>query len=169
MKRAGGGSALRADVTDQWELPRSPAARIPGRPRFLVVRVRPTGEGIPIPEEGQPEPPRPVPRFNSTERQSLIANLVRLVEREPAYQITELPSCGPPAIGEVDLIELVFMNHRGGSVLATVSRKSSGGPCDPLLLHPRGAATFALDLGYKVMKRAQGLVGTATPRKAEKM
>lgn len=137
-KRSGGGSALRADVTDQWELPRSPAARIPGRPRFLAVRVRPTGEGIPIPEEGQPEPPPPVPRFNSTERQSLIASLVRLVEREPAYQPTELPSCGPPAIGEVDLIELVFMDHRGGSVLATVSRKSAVGPCDPMLLHPRG-------------------------------
>ena len=166
-KRAGGGSALRADVTDQWELPRSPAARIPGRPRFLAVRVKPTEEIVP--EEGEPEPPRPVRRFNSTERQSLIASLVRLVEREPAYQITEPPSCGPPAIGEVDLIELVFMDHRGGSVLATVSRKSAVGPCDPMLLHPRGAGTYSLDFGYPVMKRAQGLVNAATPRKAEKM
>jgi hypothetical protein len=163
-KRLGGGSALRADVTDQWELPRSPAARIPGHPRFLAVRIKPTGEGLAVPEEGQPEPPRPVPRFNSTERQSLIAGLVRLVEREPAYQITELPSCGPPPVGEVDLIELTFMDHRGGTVLATVSRKSSGGPCDALLLHPRGAGTYALDFGYAVMKRAQGLVDAGTPR-----
>ena len=165
VKRSGGGSALRADVTDQWELPRSPAARIPGHLRFLVVRVKPIEEGIPISEEGQPEPPPRVPRFNSTVRQSLIASLVRLVEREPAYQITELPSCGPPAIGEVDLIELVFMDHRDGRVLATVSRKSSGGPCDPLLLHPRGAGTYPLDFGYRVMERVGGLIDTATPRK----
>ncbi len=157
---------LRADVTDQWELPRSPAARIPGRPGFLAVRVKPTEEVVPVLEEGEPEPPRPVPRFNSTERQPLIASLVRLVEREPAYQITELPSCGPPAFGEVDLIELVFMDHRGGSVLATVSRKSAVGPCDPLLLHPQGTGTYALDFGYTVMKRAQGLVDTAAPRRA---
>lgn len=163
-KRSGGGSALRADATDQWELPRSPAAHIPGRPRFLFIRVRPTGEGIPIHEEGH-EPRRPVPRFNSTERHGLIASLVRLVEREPAYQITELPSCGPPPVGEVDLIELVFMDHRGGNVLATASRKSWGGPCDPLTLRPRGAKTFALNSGDSVIERAQGLVDAATRRK----
>jgi hypothetical protein len=117
-----------------------------------------------IPEEGQPEPPPPVKRFNSTERQLLIASLVRLVEREPAYQVTELPSCGPPPFGEVDLIELVFMDHRGGRVLATVSRKSPGGPCNPLLFHRLGVGTFPLDFGYRVFRRAQRLVDAAIPR-----
>lgn len=167
VKRTGGGSAVRADAWDWWELPRSPAARIAGQPHYLVLRVMPTGEGIPLPvEEGEPEPPPPVPRFNSTARRSVIATVLRLVERQPAYQITSLPSCGPPAVGETDLIELVFKDRRGGKVLATVSQNSPIGPCDPLMLHPAGGGRYALEFGWNVLQRVHGLIQSAKPRAA---
>jgi hypothetical protein len=170
VKRAGGGSALRADVTDSWEIPRSPAARIPGRPHFLLVHVKPIRQAIFIPEEeGEEEPPPAVPRFNSSGDQALIASVVRLVEREPANQITGFISCGPPGFEEDDLIELLFMDHRGGRVLATVSRETGGGPCDVLRLHPRGGKTYGLGYGYPVAKRVEGLVEAARPRDAKKL
>jgi hypothetical protein len=166
MVKSEGGSVIRAEAWDWWELPRSPASLIPAGAHFLSVKVIPTGEGIPIPvEEGEPEPPPPVERFNSTERGAFIAGLTRLVNRKPAYQITSLPSCGPPAVGRTFDYELVFMAHRGGRVLATVSQHWPIGPCQPLFVRIPGAGSHALYFGWDVIDRVRQLIKAAKPRR----
>lgn len=168
VARLGGGSAIRADAWDWWELPRSPAARIPAGAGFLALRIEPTGEGIPLPlKPGEVEPPPAVPRFSSTEHGPLVAGLVRLIDRQPADQTTVLPSCGPDDVGSESFeVELIFMAHRGGRVLATASQQRPIGPCDPLILRLRNGGTYALESGWDVLRRLRGLIAAAQPRPA---
>jgi hypothetical protein len=70
--RAGGGSAIRADAWDWWELPRSPASQIPAGAGYLALKITPSREFAVETVEGEPSPlpPLPPPRFAATPRTS---------------------------------------------------------------------------------------------------
>lgn len=160
VARSTGGTAVRADVFDWWELPRSPAARIPTGSHYLSLRVSP-GTGIHTEGEDQREP-----RFISIEEGPLIARLVRLVNREPAYQYTVLPSCGPPtSASESHLFTLTFKASRRGPTLAQVSQETPEGPCDALRLKLGGSKVlYPLFGGWQVLRAARSLIRRAAPK-----
>jgi hypothetical protein len=164
--RAGGGSAVRADAWDWWELPRSPASVIPPGAGFLALTVTPSREFAIETQPGEPSPlpPLPLPRFAATANRSFVAGLVRLINRQPAYQTTTLPSCGPGSIETTHEFELTIRDHRGGKILATLRQHDPIGPCNPLLLKVGGKAE-ALSLGYEVLRRIHGLIHAAKPRR----
>ena len=70
---------------------------------------------------------------------------------------------------ETHEIELLFMNRRGGKVLATVSQHTPIGPCDPLELHPTDGGSYALYFGWNVLRRVHGLIHAAKPGDAKKL
>jgi hypothetical protein len=164
--RAGGGSAIRADAWDWWELPRSPASQIPAGAGYLSLKITPSREfGVETqPGEPSPLPPLPPPRFAATANPTFIAGLVRLINRQPAYQTTTLPSCGPGSFETTHEFELTLRDHRGGKVLATLNQHDPIGPCDPLFLKVGGTAQ-SLSLGYEVLRRVHGLIHAAKPRR----
>jgi hypothetical protein len=160
VRRATGGSAIRADVFQVWELPRSPLERIPAGSRFLRLSVSPGSGGLH--SEGEETQP---PRFASTEDRTLIAKLVRVVNRQPAYQKVDLPSCGPPGLGsEYHLIALVFKASRHGRVLGRVTQETPIGICDSLQLQVGARKPYALEGGWNVLRAARGLIRRAHPR-----
>jgi hypothetical protein len=159
VSRSSGGTAVRADVFGWWELPRSPAARIPHGSRYLSLRVSP-GTGLHSKDEKDREP-----RFISTAHRPLIARLVRLINREPAYQYTVLPSCGPEALAaESHLFTLTFKVSRRGPALAQVSQETPEGPCDALQLKLGQGKTYPLFGGWQVLRAARSLIQSAVPK-----
>jgi hypothetical protein len=162
VRRAGGGSVVRADVFQGWEYPRSPRERIPSGSRFLRLVVAPGPGGLhEVREDGEGEKPRP-PRSISTRDPELIARLVRIVNRQPADQEFELPSCGPEGLAsEYHLFTLVFKKSRGGSVVARVSQEKPIGLCSPLELRVGPRGSYALEGGWNVLRAARVLIRRA--------
>ncbi len=159
VRRSSGGSAVRADAFEDWNVPRSPRARIPAGAHFLALTVAPGPGGLHI--EG--ETPRPT-RHAATADQALISKLVRVVERQPAYQEVDLPSCGPQGeASEYHLIRLNFRTARHGHLLASVSQEIPFGICSALILKLGPHRTFALEGGEHVLQAAHGLIRRATP------
>lgn len=160
VPRSAGGSAIRADVFDGWELPRSPAARIPAGSRYLgLVATEGTGGLHILGQEGTRKP-----RFTSTEDGPLIARLVRLINRRSAYQYVNLPSCGPVGLAsESHLFKLVFKTSRHGRTLARVSQETPIGICDALNLQVGSGKTYTLDGGWEVLRAMRGLIRRARP------
>jgi hypothetical protein len=164
VARSTGGSAVRADVFDWWELPRSPAARIPAGTHYLGLRVSP-GEGSYT--EGEED--TRAPRFASTEEGRLIARVVRLINRQPAYQYTTLPSCGPEGLAsESHLFTLTFRASRHGRVLARASQERPEGPCDALSLQVGRRGAFQLFGGWQMLRAVRGLIQRAVPERGER-
>jgi hypothetical protein len=164
--RRGGISWVRVEAWVQWELPRSPAARIEGRPHFVEIGIWPTSEGeIPVAPGEPPLPPR-VPRFNSTARPGVVARIVRMVEGLPAVQPLGYPKCGPPDLGPTSRIELVFRDRRGGRALAKATQRTPAGWCAPLNLRPAGGdESYPLESGEEVLEPLRELMRTAKPRR----
>jgi hypothetical protein len=162
VPRSAGGSAIRADVFDGWELPRSPAARIPTGSRYLgLVATEETG-GLHI--VGQESARKP--RFISTEDGPLIARLVRLINRERAYQYINLPSCGPEGLpSESHLFKLTFKTSRHGRTLGRVSQEVPIGICDALRLQVGSGKTYPLEGGWKVLREVRSLIRSARPER----
>jgi len=142
------------------EIPRSPLQRIPAGSRFLHLSVSPGSEGF-YPK-GEKAPPT---RSISTEDRALAAKLTRVVNRQPAYQLVDLASCGPaPGPGwESHLTTLVFKTSRHGRVLARVSQETPIGICDSLQLEVGSRKPYALEGGRHVLHAARGLIGRAHP------
>jgi hypothetical protein len=163
--RRGDVSWVRVEVWVQWELPRSPAARIPGRPRFVEISIWPTSKGsIPF-APGEPQPPPRVPRFNSTARPGVVADIVGTLEGLPAVQPLGYPKCGPPDIGPTSRIELVFRDRRGGKALARASQRTPPGWCAPFVLRPAGGEeSYPLESDDGVLEPLRALMQTARPR-----
>jgi hypothetical protein len=160
VKRSSGGSAVRADAFEDWNVPRSPRARIPASARFLGLTVSPGSGGI----HTEGEVPRPT-RYASTADQALITKLVRVVDRQPAYQEVDVPSCGPPGeASEHHLFTLDFRTARHGRLLASVSQEIPFGICSALILKLGPHRTFALEGGENVLRAAHGLIQRATPK-----
>jgi hypothetical protein len=157
VNRSSGGSAVRADAFEDWNLPRPFRARIPNGSRFLSLRGEAGSGGSHAKGE-----PIPLTRFASTQNRSLIAKLVRIVNRQPADQETDLPSCGPEGRGsEYHLITLIFKASRHGRALARVIEEIPIGLCDPLLLKLGRHETYALEGGWNVLRAAHGLIRRA--------
>jgi hypothetical protein len=155
--RGGGGTAVRVDIYESWELPRSPAALIPPRSRFVFLRISPSGDF----QLG--EKPRPTRRIGTTEPR-LIASLARLVDRTPAFQLFRPPSCGPDP-GRTHLFEFYFKTGRNGRTLARASQEAPSGLCASLRLAiGQGRHPFALEGGGKLLRRAHDLIRQAQPR-----
>jgi hypothetical protein len=153
VPRSTGGSAVRADAFEEWEIPRSPLERIPAGSRFLRLSVSPGSEGFdPAGEVGPPM------RTIAIEDRSLVAKLVRIVNRQPAFQLVGPVSCGPvPGPGwEFHLTTLVFKTSRHGRVLAQISQKTPIGICDPLQLQVGGRRSYALEGGWNVLRAVRG-------------
>lgn len=159
VERTVGGTAVRADVFDGWELPRDPTERIPAGARFLSLEVGPASGGLHA--EGEEVPPV---RRISTERAPLISALVRLVNRQPAFQLFDLPSCGPegPA-SEYRSIVFRFRDRRHGRLLADVSQETPIVLCDPLTLRLPGHKPYPLERGWSLIRRAHDLIRRARP------
>jgi hypothetical protein len=159
VNRSSGGSAVRADAFEDWDLPRPDRARIPAGSHFLSLRVAPGSGGAHA--EGEPIPRT---RFASTRNAALIAKLTRIVNRQPADQETDLPSCGPEGQGsEYHLISLTFKASRHGRTLARLTQEIPIGLCDPLLLKLGRHQTYALEGGWNVLRAAHGLIRRAAP------
>ena len=157
--RSGGGTAVRVDVFDGWELPRDPTQRIPAGARYLSLEVAPGSGGTHAVGEEAP----PVLRI-STERAPLISALVRLINREPAFQLFDLPSCGPQGIGsEYRLNVFRFRDRPRGRLLAKVSQETPIVLCDPLVLDLAGRKPYALERGWDLIRRAHDLIARAQP------
>jgi hypothetical protein len=160
VPRSSGGSAVRADVFEDWEVPRSPLERIPAGSRFLRLTVSPGSGGL----HGGGEKVRPSRTISSSDP-GLIAKLVRIVNDQPAYQQFDLPSCGPVGLGsEYNLTTLVFRASRQGRVLARVSQETPIGICDSLRLQVAGHKPYALEGGWNVLRAARGLIHQAQPQ-----
>jgi hypothetical protein len=86
--RRGGDSIVRVDIYESWELPRSPAARIPTGTHYLALTIYPSGEGV------IGEKPRPARHAGTIDRH-LIVDLERIVDHAPAFQLYRPPTCGP--------------------------------------------------------------------------
>lgn len=157
--RFGGGTVVRADVFDSWELPRDLTKRVPRGARYLSLEMAPGMAGSRT--EGETVPPV---RRISTGRLPLVAALVRLINRQPAFQLFDQPSCGPavPA-SEFRLIIFRFMDRPGGKLLAEVSQEVPIGICAPLVLRMAGGKPYALEGGQNVVRRAQDLIRRARP------
>ena len=95
-----------------------------------------------------------------------VAKLVRIVNRQPAYQLVDLMSCGPaPGPGwEPHLITLVFKASRHGRASARVSQETPIGICDSLQLRVGSREPYALEGGWNVLRAARGLIRRAHPR-----
>jgi hypothetical protein len=160
VPRSTGGSAVRADVFESWEIPRSPLQRIPAGSRFLHLSISPGSEGSY--SEGEKVPPS---RTISTEGRSLVAKLVRIVNRQAAYQEVDLASCGSVLSPgrQPHLVTLVFKTGRRGRVLARVSQETPIGICDSLQLRVGTRDPYALDGGWDVLRAARGLIRRARP------
>lgn len=157
VQRSAGGSAVRADVFEDWEIPRSPLQRIPAGSRFLRLSVSPGSSGVHRDDENT----RPT-RAISTEDRGLIAKLVRIVNRQPAYQLVDLASCGGVRLAsEEHLITLVFKTTSDGATLAQVSQIAPIGICDALHLQVEGRRPYALERGWDVLRAARGLIRRA--------
>jgi hypothetical protein len=158
VPRAGGGSVVRIDIYDSWELPRSPAARIPAGAHYVSLTISPSG-GIVIGEK-----PRPTRRTGTTESR-LIASLERIVDTAPAFQLYRAPSCGPETFGKSHDFEFVFKTRPRGRTLARVSQEAPIGLCDALeLAVGRQRRPFTLEGGGTLLGRAHGLIRRARPR-----
>jgi len=160
VSRSTGGSAVRADVFEDWEIPRSPLQRIPAGSRFLRLIVSPGSEGFYL--EGEEPPPS---RTIATEDRGPIAKLVRIINGQPANQLVDLVSCGPvPSPGwEPLLTTLIFKASRHGRVLARVSQETPIGICDPMQLRIGTRTPYALESGGNVLHAARGLIRRARP------
>lgn len=152
-----GNVAVRADVFTGWELPRNPAVRVPSSARYLSLEVVPDSEAS---YEGAVPPVR----RTSTQRQSFITALVRLVNRQPAFQLFNQPSCGGLVLGSKsrDVI-LQFKDRPHGKVLAQVSQRTPTGICDPLGLKIPGHKPYSLEGGRKLIHRVHDLIRRARP------
>lgn len=157
--RFGGGTVVRADVFDSWELPRDPTKRVPRGARYLSLEVAPGMAGSHT--EGENVPPI---RRISTGRLPLVAALVRLSNRQPAFQLFDQPSCGPalPA-SEFRLITFRLMDRPHGKLLAQLSQEVPIGICAPLVLRIAGGKPYALEGGWNVVRRARDLIRRARP------
>lgn len=155
VDRSDGGSGVRADAFEDWELPRSPLERVPAGARSVGITVS-SGPGG-LHREGQVTPPA---RHASTTEPALVARLVRIVDREPAFQLVDLPSCGPEA-PQTRSIQFVFRAAPEGRVLARVSQQTPIGICDPLTLRVAGRGPYALEGGRGLLRAAGGLIGRA--------
>jgi hypothetical protein len=110
-------------------------------------------------EKGRP------PRFASTEDRALIGRLVRIVNRQPAFQAVDLPSCGPEGEGsEYHQFTLVFRRGRHRRTLAQVSQEVPFGICSAMELRLVGRGPYALEGGWNVLRAAHGLIRSARPR-----
>lgn len=159
VRRLGGGTVVRADVFDSWELPRDPTKRVPRNARYLSLEVRPGRAGAHM--EGEEVPPV---RQASTGRVSLVAALARLVNRQPAFQLFDQPSCGPVGLSwDFRLIVFRFKDRRHGKLLAQVSQEVPIGICAPLVLRVAGDRPYALERGWNVVRRARDLIRSARP------
>ncbi len=159
VRQAGGGTVVRVDIFDSWEFPKDPTKRVPRGSRYLSLEVAPGTAGSYT--EGETVPPI---RRISTTRLPLIAALVRLINRQPAFQLFDQPSCGPllPA-SEFRLITFRFMDRPDGKLLAEVSQEVPIGICAPLVLRIAGGKPYALEGGQEIVRRAHGLIRRARP------
>lgn len=159
VARADGGTAVRADVFDGWQLPRNPTQIIPGGARFLSLEVVPGAGGF----HAEGEEVAPVRRI-ATARRVLIASLVRVINRQPAFQLFNQPSCGPQGpSSEYRRFIFRFKSRRHGTVLARVSQEKPIGICSPLELQLAGNRPYALEGGWNVIRRARDLIRRARP------
>lgn len=160
VERSTGGSAVRADSFETWEFPRSPLETIPADSRFLSLEVSPGSGGIH--EEGERTRPS---RYASTDDRDLVGRLVRIVNRQPAFQASDLPSCGPQGAGsEYRLFTLAFKTSRHGRTLARVSQEVPIGICSAMQLRLAGRRPYALEGGRNVLRAARPLIRSAEPR-----
>ncbi len=160
VQRSDGSTAVRADVFTGWELPRNPAERVPSNARYLSIEVVPDPEESSI--EGGTVPPV---RRASTERLPFIAALEQLVNRQPAFQLFNQPSCGgAPGLGwKSRQIILRFKDRRWGRVLAQVTQRTPIGICDPLYLQIADGKPYPLEGGRKLIHRIHDLIRRARP------
>lgn len=125
----------------------------------MSVEIAPGSGGF----HAENEEVAPVRRI-STDRRSLIAALVRVVNRQPAFQLFDPPSCGPEGPGsEYRLVVFRFKSRRHGSLLARVSQETPIGLCDPLKLQIAGNGPYGLEGGWNLLLRAHDLIRGARP------
>ena len=159
VRRSKGGTAVRVDVFDGWELPRDPSQRIPRGAGYLSLEVVAGSGGFH--EEGEAVPPV---RRVSTSRGTLITALVGLINRQPAYQLFELPSCGPQFPGSENRRFIFrFKDRRYGRLLAQVSQKTPIVLCQPMELRVNGLRPYSLERGRNLIHRAHELIHRARP------
>lgn len=159
VPRVCGGSVVRIDIYESWELPRSPAAKIPPGSRYVSVRIVPSGGFI------VGEKPRPTRRTGTADRR-LIESFAQVVDHAPAFQLYRPPSCGPqPPPGHSNRFEFTFKTGRHGKTLARVSQEAPIGICDALLLNTGSRRrSFALEDGWTLLHLARDLIRQARPR-----
>lgn len=159
VPRKNGGSAVRIDIYESWELPRSPAARIPPGTRYLALTIYPSSEGF-VGEAPQPT------RHAHTTNPRLIAGLARIVDHASAFQLYRPPTCGPmPEPGQTHSYVFYFKAAPHGRTLSRVSQTAPIGLCDSLVLAlGEGRHPFALEGGGSLLHRAHGLIRQALPR-----
>jgi hypothetical protein len=164
VRSSDGSTAVRADVFTDWELPRNPAERVPSNARYLSLEVVPEESS----NEGGAVPPV---RRASTERQSFITALVRLVNRQPAFQLFNQPSCGgAPGLGwKSRRVIFRFEDRPHGRVLAQVSQRTPIGICDALNLKISGRKLYSLEGGQKLIHRAHNLIRRARPEPTNRL
>jgi hypothetical protein len=157
VPRAGGGSVVRVDFYESWELPRSPAARVPTGSNYVFLRISPSGVFV------VGEKPRPTRHIATTEPR-LIASLARIVDHAPAFQLFRPPSCGPEP-GRTHRFEFFFRADRTGPTLARVSQEAPIGLCSSLeLAIGQQRRLYTLEDGGKLLRVAHHLIRRARPR-----
>lgn len=159
VPRSGGGTAVRVDVFDGWEFPRDPTRIVPAGTRYLSLEVAPGSGGL----HTEGESVSPVRRI-STGRVALVSALAGLINRQPAFQLFDQPSCGPQFDGSKSrLFVFRFKDRRDGKLLAQVSQEAPIGICDAMELRIASGKPYALDGGENVIRRAHDLIGRASP------
>jgi hypothetical protein len=165
VHRAGGGSAVRADIFEGWEYPRPPGARIPARARYLSLELFPGAGGL----HSLHEEPRPV-RYAATGNTRFVASLVRLVDHQPAYQNVDLPSCGPQVdASQYHLIVLDFKPRPLGPVLARVSEETPIGICTSLDLRLANGKRYSLEASNELPRLLHSLIRRARPSLSDRL
>lgn len=156
VSRPTGGTALRADVSDQWLWPRGPGQTIPAGTRSLELEVDP--------HPGLVERDAHLrPRFASTHDRRLIDAVVERLEELPAPQFVG-PSCGAPELDRSHLITLTLRSGSRGRALARISQQTPTGPCQSLVVRRPGRAPYALTEGWTVLTKLRELMHHARAR-----
>ncbi len=152
--RSTGGAAIRADVYDGWVLPRDSGQRVPLRARFLSLEISNDDVEVGVPREKLQK------GFASASDARFVRAVAQRINNLRAYQVTFLPSCGPPAL-EPHLIQLTFKTAPHGTTLARVTQEVPIGPCDAMRLKLPGKKRYSLEWGSSVIHKVRGLIRRA--------